>query len=225
VKVGVDVLLCRSCEKYLMTSVMGENLWSVGWPCVLMSMLTESLLPASFKQWWHLVATNNGLDCAEPGMFADSTHECARFKRLAKCLVPADFLTVMEDFAFPSVKCPAGCHQYIDKCSLLSFKNFLHWQSNLSFFGGNRTMLTGARQDWPSCSMQLDVFPVKPGMVVDENGSLMFMYCEVHGNGLTESFVHVPMTPIAKDHGFQCSDTLAAATLTPNVIRADKMGY
>jgi len=47
----------------------------------------------------------------------------------------------------------------------------------------------------------------------------MLMYCEAHGKGLTDSFVHVPKNPITKDRGFQCTDTLAA-----DVIRAGRMG-
>ena len=50
------------------------------------------------------------------------------------------------------------------------------------------------------------------------------MYCSIHGKGLTSSFVHVPKNPILKDHGLQYADNCAAAILTPNVIRAGRMG-
>ena len=65
----------------------------------------------------------------------------------------------MEDFAFPSVKCPAGCFAFVDECSFLPFNHFLDWKFNLSFFGGDRTMLTGPRTDWPSYSVSIgDIF-------------------------------------------------------------------
>jgi len=50
------------------------------------------------------------------------------------------------------------------------------------------------------------------------------MYCTSHGKGLQSSFVHVPKNPVLKDHGLQYADKCAAAVLTPNVIRAGKMG-
>ena len=129
----------------------------------------------------------------------------------------------MDDFAWPSVKCPAGCNSYVDDCRTFAFNHFLAWKFNVTIYGGNDKYLTGARSDWPRSTIDLNVFFSNPGVLVTEEG-LSVMFCENHGKGLFEPIIHVPRNPVLGNMGLPYPDTTAAAILTPNVIRAGRMG-
>jgi hypothetical protein len=180
------------------------------------------LLPSSYMQWWHIVAARENLDCTDCGLFDDKTSSLDRFKRESKTENVGVFISLMDDYAFPCVKCPAGCFADVYKCNIMTFNHFLCWKFNVSFFGGDKTMLVGARRDWPCASVQLEEFSVRPSLVVDTEVGLSVMYCDAHCN-LKRPFVHVPTNPILKDHGLQYPDNLAAAVLSPFVIREGRM--
>ena len=50
------------------------------------------------------------------------------------------------------------------------------------------------------------------------------MFCKSHGKGLFEPIIHLPRNPVLGNMGLRYPDTTAAAILTPNVIRAGRMG-
>ena len=134
------------------------------------------------------------------------------------------FIKSNDDFAFPSVKCPAGCYSFVNECTSIPFNHLLAWKFNLSIFGGDPKFLKGARSDWiESRRMVLGKFLVIPGLVVNEEG-LSIMLCESHGKGLLKSIIHVPKHPFLGDLGLPFVDTTAAAILTPNVIRNGMLG-
>ena len=231
---NVNTLLCFQCRQYVLSTVQLSKQWSCAWPSVITSLLSLEkykeirvhlwgMLPTSFKQWWHLVAEAENLNVNEPGVFTDNTFTRKRFERLVNSGVIADFLTAMTEYAFPCVKCPAGCFAYGDEMNLLQFHHFIEWKFNVPIFNSKKSLLTGARSDWPSVSLQLEQFSVKPGLIIDCDGGLSVLFCSAHGKDLKAAFVHVPTNPVLKDHGLQYPDHCAAAILTPNVIRAGKM--
>lgn len=59
---------------------------------------------------------------------------------------------------------------------------------------------------------------------MDDTKGLVILFCSHHGKSLTKDVVHVPVHPVLGDLGFEYPDTCAAATLTPNVIRAGRRG-
>jgi hypothetical protein len=232
--INVDILLCGSCRTFLVPNLSVSKMWSSGWPCVITAILTDrqfafckselwKLLPTSFMQWWHVVAASENLDCTDCGMFADMSSSRCRFDQLTKTDNIGDFISAMDDYAFPCVRCPAGCFADVYKCNLMTFNHFIDWKFNVSFFGGDKLMLNGARRDWPCPSVQLEEFSVRPSLIIDPQVGLSLMFCDVHGTGLKKPFVHVAKNPILKDHGLQYPDNLAAAILTPLVIRDGRM--
>jgi hypothetical protein len=93
--------------------------------------------------------------------FTDISACISRYDAQTKSGSIADFVTANDETCFPCVKCPAGCGP-------LEVHHFLAWKLGLVFFDCDRELRTGARTDWPRSSFELDVFPVTPGMVVNE---------------------------------------------------------
>ena len=234
---SVEYVLCESCHVYLREKISPSKLWCHGWPSVIVCLLTLckfshlrsevwNMLPPIHRQCWRFHATTLGLttEVNTPSLFQDFTADYERYSVLIKSGKISDFMCAMSDFAFPCVKCPAGCFAYVDECKNVSFNHYLDWKFGLTFFNGQGRYLKGAREDWPITSLQLGTFKVTPGLMVDAEQGLCFMMCATHGKGLLHSIVHVPRNPVLGDLGFQIPDTCAAAVLTPNVIRAGRMG-
>jgi hypothetical protein len=209
-------------------------MWKHGWPCAVAYLLVHknhaniranlwNLLPLTIRQGWKQLAVNVSLNIDAPAVFTDVTAGIARYHELTTSGVIADFITAMTDYSFPSVKCPAGCFAYVDECQSLSFKHFLAWKFGIHLFNANAMEMKGARQDWPAVAVQLDTFTVSPSVAVTDEG-LSLLLCKHHVKRLTKSIIHVPINPVLGDMGFQLPDTTAAAVLTPNVIRAGRMG-
>ena len=229
-------ILCSLCAKYLRTNVRSTQFWQCGWPSVIAYVLSNpkyknfsktmwDLLPQVHRDSWQLHVLNNNFNSNTSACFDDFTKHLARWNELKTSGNIADFIAANTEYAFPCVKCPAGCFAYVDECSFVQFHHFLNWKYDIAFYNADSDYLKGARQDWPTTSVQLDVFHVKPGLVVHEEKGLCIMVCNGHGkSGLTKPIIHVPLNPVLGDDGFQSPDTLAAAILTPNVIRAGRMG-
>ena len=229
-------ILCYLCAKYLRTNVKLTQFWQCGWPSVIAYILSHpkyknfsktmwELLPQVHRDSWQLHVLNKNFNSNTSTYFDDFTTRLARWNELKTSGNIADFIAANTEYAFPSVKCPAGCFAYVNECSFVQFHHFLNWKYNIAFYNADSDYFKGARQDWPTSSVQQDVFHVKPGLVVHEEKGLCIMVCNGHGkSGLTKPIIHVPLNPVLEDSGFQIPDTLAAAILTPNVIRAGRMG-
>ena len=190
-----EFLLCVDCHIFLNIDekLANKNLWSHGWPTVIACLLTKlkygdigsevwNLLPASLKLSWHALASNFSPNCS-PDCFQDYTADLSVYNKLIHSGFEGDFVKSMDDFAWPSVKCPAGCNSYVNECRTFSFSHFLAWKFNLSIYGGDDKFLTGARSDWPRSTIDLDVFFSNPGVLVTDEG-LSVMYCKSHGKGI-----------------------------------------
>jgi hypothetical protein len=232
-----DRILCHLCLTYLTTHVPQSRLWQCGWPSVISSLLSDrknvgiqtsvwKFLPDPHREAWRELAIDSGVDVdsGAAAAFQDYTSLLQTYDTMIKSGKPGDFISAMDKFAFPCVKCPAGCFAYVDQCQLLAFNHFLHWKLEVSIMGGDSKRLKGARIDWPSTSLQLKKFTVSPGVVVDADKGLCILLCDYHGSGLAKPVIHVPRNPVLGDLGLQYPDRCAAAILTPNVIRAGRMG-
>jgi predicted GIY-YIG superfamily endonuclease len=229
-------LLCNECRVYLTRKLPRSKIWSCAWPSVVAFLLASkkyqtvrndlwSMLPVNYRSAWNALSRpSKGCSSSDHAAFEDFTLQLKQFNSYVDSGKISDFLAAMRGYSFPCVKCPAGCYAYADECTTIQFNHFIDWKFGLRFFSGSRKFLKGARQDWPCSSVQLGVFFVNAGLVIDGDRGLCLLMCKSHGTGLTESFIHVPLNPVVGDLGFQCVDTSAAVVLTPNVIRSGRMG-
>jgi len=226
--------LCDLCMRYLTTKVKQSQLWCCAWPSVIAVLLSKfanlrndvwSILPPNHRTAWEVHANSVGLatELHVSSHFEDFTEHAKRYTVLTTSGDIGDFMKAMSQFAFPCIRCPAGCFAYCDECSNVPFNHFLYWKFGIQYFKGDKKCFTGARNDWPISSTQLEVFKVKPGLIIDPQLGLCVMMCSRHGKGLFESIIHVPLNPVLRDIGLQFPDTTAAAILTPNCIRSGRM--
>ena len=232
------LVLCYWCCNYLNGVVRStSSQWRFAWAAAIASMLCKKeyehirkqlwdLLPESHRDSWSELATSVGLSCVldEASVFIDVTVDVNKFDSLTNSGVIADFIFAMDGYAFPQVRCPAGCYAYLDECSCVQFNHFLAWKLNVVVFNGDAKYFAGARLDWPMSVLELDNFRVWPSIVADEQYGLSVMLCRRHGNGLQKSIIHCPTNPVLGNIGFQFPDPSAAAILTPNIVTAGKMG-
>lgn len=227
------VNVCSSCHAYLSSSVKTTNFWQHGWPSAIACLLTQakysniskalcSQLPLRLRQSWSELGLS--MDVSNDDAFEDFTPALDRYMHLTKSGRLDDFVSAMTEYAFPCVKCPAGCFAYIDECRPVPFHHYINWKFGLSVFNSKTAYLKGARSNWPVSSLELRKFFVRPGLILDKELGLSFLICKCHGKGLLNSVVHVPTNPVLGNVGLQFPDVSAAAVLTPNVIRAGRMG-
>ena len=165
-----DYLFCLDCQIFLNIdqNLANNNLWIHGWPSVIACLLTKpmyghiraelwNLLPAPFKLSWTELASDIPLNCFSP-TFQDFGADLSLYNKLIQSGLEGDFIKSMDDFAWSSVKCPAGCNSYVNECRTFAFSHFLAWKFNLSIYGGDDKFLTGARSDWPRSTIDLGVF-------------------------------------------------------------------
>lgn len=233
-----SAVLCNICSLY--TSDNGHHvrtsLWRHGWAAAIACMLVGRqdasmrhalwrLLPSRHRDCWRRLAAGVSLDASVAPDFEDYTAQLVRFNALTTSGKIDDFLAANDEYAFPTVRCPAGCFAYMDECTALPFHHFLAWKYGKVIFNGSARFLSGARPDWPTGTRQLGAFDVMPGVVVDEDKGLCVLVCRQHGaKGLCKTMLHIPTNPVLDDYGLQCPDTCAAAMLSPKVIRAGRMG-
>ena len=131
-------ILCYDCQIYLEIDSYAcvRNLWTNGWPCVIRCLLScakysnirvkiwESI-PMSQRYSWRTAAVELGLDINSSCTFSDYTSDVERFQSYIKSGIIAQFISAMDDYAFPSVKCPAGCFAFLDQCSTMPFNHFI----------------------------------------------------------------------------------------------------
>jgi len=212
-----------------------KHLWVKGWPSAIAYLLLQAkytdirqelwnLLPDCHRQSWNKLRVELELSVSDTsGTFVDVTVDMNRFKGLTTSGRIKDFITAMDEYSFPCVKCPAGCFAYVDECQTVSFEHFIAWKFGHSIFDGAAAEFKGARSDWPKVSVHLEQFTVSPAVAVTEKG-LSVLMCASHKAGMSREFIHVPRHPVLGDIGSQYPDQSAAAILTPNVIRAGRFG-
>ena len=129
-------LLCQCCFHYATENLRNLcSYWKYGWAAAVAYMLCnrqfadirEELwhsLPISLRQCWRLFAEHHGFDCDEtiPSHFDDFTQSLRRFETLTKSGAIGDFIMAMDEYAFPCVRCPAGCFAYVDECNAVIIK-------------------------------------------------------------------------------------------------------
>ena len=232
------VVLCDLCFPYVTNKLQTMSKWKYGWASAIAYMLSNAkyqnircqlwdMLPARHKECWRGFAESVGINCCDlqrSAVFVDATERLSRYETMTKSGVISDFIACNDDYAFPEVRCPAGCFAYVDECACVQFHHFIAWKLGAVVFNGDAKYFIGARLDWPSSVEQLGCFSVRPSVVVDSIRGLCVLMCRHHGNGLLKSFVHVPLNPVLGDMGLQLTDTCAAAMLVPNVVRAGRMG-
>ena len=239
-----EAIVCKLCRRYLQMNLSNRHrnwpqMWTHGWASVIGFLLEDrehrlirrdlwAMLPLIHRESWlqHAIDTGfsrDGLDDSD-SLFEDYTLERERFYELQRSSDPADFIEMMDDFAFPIVKCALGCFAYVDETDEITFNHFLAWKFDLNIFDGDAKKLNAARNNWPpKPKVHLNAFIVSAGVVITESKGLCVLVCDHHGKSLLQKFVHVPEHPVLRigsnPLGFQQPDICSAATLTLNIKR------
>ena len=183
------------------------------------------MLPVRHKECWREFAESFSINCVDlqrAAVFEDATERLSYCETMTKSGVISDFIACNDNFAFPEVRCPAGCFAYLDECACVQFHHFIAWKLDAIVFNCDAKYFTSAWLDWTSSSEQVGCFSVRPSVVVDNIKDLCVMTCRHYGNGLLKLFVHVPLNPVLGDMGLQFTDIYATAMLVLNVIRMGK---
>ena len=139
-------------------------------------------LPLQHRLSWSVVAVEQHL-ASTTADFADYTDNLQQYNRKINSGTIRDFITAMDDYAFPCVKCPAGCFAYLHECTTVGFHHYIAWKFDIKLFNADASYFRGARRDWPMTSIQLQQFTVAPGSVMDANVGLAVLVCKQHDKG------------------------------------------
>ena len=116
------------------------------------------------------------------------------------------------DFAFPTIECPAGCATLINT-SRLSFVHLLnYWFPKFISFGANKNKLRGMKKDFFQSTLHLETFVCAPHLEVNVEGFFLEV-CDYHSD-LSKTLIHLPTSPLG-NLLHQQSDRLALLSCKP----------
>ena len=133
IHLGQSVSLCDLCEMFLQS-----NKWNFAWLAVICTFLFlpqlfqcngeyfHSLLPPELRESWEKPAMQvfERHDSIS-NLFQDFTVKFGHFQKIIGEFKASNVKYLFNDFAFPFVKCPAGCASLINSCSSISFVHVL----------------------------------------------------------------------------------------------------
>ena len=134
-------------------------------------------------------------------------------------------MQALNNFCFPDIRCPAGCIEFVEKSSGISFAHFLKWlhPSFTSFNANSRKFMKGARDDFVKPMIFLEKFNVSPCVISNEKG-LELVTGSDHKNGVLLNYVHVPTNPVAGNISPKFVDRLALMVSSVRTVRPLKIG-
>ena len=236
---GETITMCQLCTDYN-NNINRHKDWANAWPSVMYTFLFDThrfnsnaeklykLLPnelkESYKQNMNTVHPSLATTITE-SVFRDITHEKEDFWTLINTKTAKTLVEALTVHCFPNIRCPAGCFEFVEKSSGISFAHFLNWlyPSFTSFNANSKKFLKGAREDFLKRITLLDKFNVSPCVTNSENG-LNLVTCSDHKNGVLFNYVHVPTNPVAANLSPKNVDRLALMVSSVRTVRPLKIG-
>ena len=236
---GETITMCQLCTDYN-NNINRHKDWANAWPSVMYTFLFDThrfnsnaeklykLLPnelkESYKQNMNTVHPSLATTITE-SVFRDITHEKEDFWTLINTKTAKTLVKALTVHCFPNIRCPAGCFEFVEKSSDISFAHFLNWlyPSFTSFNANSRKFLKGAREDFLKPFTLLEKFNVSPCVITNEKG-LGLVTCSDHKNGVLLNYVHIPTNPVAGNISPRNVDRLALMVSSVRTVRPLKIG-
>lgn len=238
---------CQQCRRYISREQTGLNQFNVAWAAVLWTYFSNSgkparvvdemvrlLPPVLYMQWKPSIAQMSS--CARSAFekfgnefeTSDGTFLWELFVDLEEnprqTMKEGRWENILNTFPFPTIRCPAGCHVYVDeKVECISLKHYIRKiDPEFSNFKADDRFLAGARPDWPRSAVSSCGIIVKPTILRDDVNGLSFFACHptVHPLFNTE-YIHVPKNPVLSmplDKPYPFSSLFVSS----NIVRKEK---
>ena len=143
----------------------------------------------------------------------------------------------LSKYCVPTVRCPWGCTEYIEKCGYLSFGLFLYYLNPLDFVvqeshfsfdcgaGGvtRKNSLNGLRPDYLSfvdCILKNEEWKIQPSIVIARNRGSVICKCSPHRNGSPCYYIHPPINTLTGNETSSQTNNLAPAVLIPRTFKS-----
>ena len=236
---GETITMCQLCTDYN-NNINRHKDWANAWPSVMYTFLFDThrfnsnaeklykLLPnelkESYKQNMNTVHPSLATTITE-SVFRDITHEKEDFWTLINTKTAKTLVKALTVHCFPNIRCPAGCFEFVEKSSGISFAHFLNWlyPTFTSFNANSKKFLKGARKDFLKPLTLLEKFNVSPCVITNEKG-LQLVTCSDHKNGVLLNYVHIPTNPVAGNISPRNVDRLALMVSSVRTVRPLKIG-
>ena len=237
--VGDTVTMCQQCLIYNSNDNRSTD-WPNAWPSVMYTFLFEThrfnsntrnllnVLPVeirlSFRYYLNIVCPGLYTSVNETG-FRDITKEKSNFWTLITTRTAKTLVQALTEYCFPNVRCPAGCFEFIEKTSGISFAHFLNYlhPTFTSFNANSSKFLNGARKNFLERETLLEKFEISPCVINNQNG-LQLVTCSDHENGVKLKYVHVPTNPLVGNVSIENADRLALMVSSVRTVRPLKIG-
>ena len=227
-KVGA-ILLCTLCSSY---GESGKPQWQHAWPCVLKFYLKDSLLrsilPIQLLSSWN-IQSHSDVKTRETssfnGVFVDVTRQMNDFQYLINCFTSADYVTAMDRYNLPSIRCFCGGSVFLYECGTVGFNHLIHYMfKEFTSFDSNYTKYINCiRSDFfLPCDEHLP-FLLRPSVVVNAQG-LMLATCTNHDGGTSLRMIHVARHPTCGSLAHPQENRLAAVVPSLRGATALKVG-
>lgn len=214
------ISLCANCERYLLST--GKPHPKEYWPSMVWAFLSHgskfdclqstslsdrwSLIPAKWREWWlssAIVLHESPISMHNPPpLFSDMTLEANAFQQTILELRWMELAKQMDShLAYPEVRCPWGCSEFLHKCNKLPLEDFFFSYSNWIFdcyqsgTANSRKWTDCIRPDFPSsvCILENDKFLCQPTICIGEEGA-QILSCRNHTIQSKERYVFPPST-------------------------------
>ena len=220
-QVRAKVFLCELCHLYLSEK---KVTWKNAWPCVLYSFIVRSekcdffhdgcnfleKLPFELAASWFHEIPLEVFTKQDAFVFNDVTQGLSIFAKLINSYTARDFVTAMNCFPFPSVRCFCGSNEYIEEVHFLGFQHLLNFIDSMfvSFNANFMSHLRCIREDFFKVCDKGVVYQVRPSVCVNESG-LCLAVCALHARGSKLRMIHMARNPILANLNHPKSDRLA----------------
>ncbi|CAJ1944663.1 unnamed protein product [Cylindrotheca closterium] len=140
---ALKVWLCSCCDHYLLG---GSNDPADYWPAMVYKFLVHEnsehsinvsvyekwqLIPSTWRPWWRSHFAMYNFDETEKSLFVDFTEELEEVKEAIDDLGWVRLTKQMDKhFAYPEIRCPFGCSEFLHKTNHVPLKDFLWCYSN-----------------------------------------------------------------------------------------------
>ena len=235
--------LCRTLVRRSKTS------FASSWPSVIWTYLEDNrkdtnivkkilriITPVMFLQW--APSSSNMSETAREYFeneqivsTMDRTFDFETFARIRgnprKHMRQGKWEKFLSQVPFEDVRCPAGCHRFVDDVSLraISVKHYIaKIDSSFTSFDAKGIYLKGARPDWPNSTWSLFGVQAFPTIIRNNRlDGLSFLLCgKDHHPMERTSFVHVPLNPCLKVP-LNETCTHAPIVMTSHVVRREQL--
>lgn len=236
---STSVFLCSHCNNFLLSRSKQKPRYCDYWPAMIYAFLSSTpnanlvapnlnerwkCLPETWRKWWRHVFVEQLME--EDPLFIDLSTELEELKNGIKQLEWINLARLLDEhLAYPEVRCPWGCSEFLNQVKFVPLEDFLWYYSGYTFKIRNticgKLWTDGINPSYPSACLILEKFPCRPSMVLNDDGP-MLLCCRRHSTNTKEAYLHVPESPTGTIHS-PYSNQYTPAIIKSRTLRNSKM--